>query len=518
MKRLLTIIPLLILACISRAEPANLSAAIDSLDDRLARRKRYVEMQQRYIDSLKQAASASPGLWQSVNLATIADAYRRLNIDSAIRYYDKALEQRTDTASSDYKLIVWKRSSILPVSGLVMEAIASYNATRPEAGDSEAKLEYYLNGVTLYSYVSDFYESPSAKQYYAGVLNELNDSLLRYLPPGDRRYHFYKSYKHFMAKEYTMAVAELNEMLQSLDRSDNHYARVHSILSQYYKMEGREDESLYHLALAAMGDIESATLEANALQRLGMKLYERGDLNRAYRYMMIALDGSVKGGSRIRTLENARSLPMIAETFRKRDEDKLTLLTVIIAVLVLALVVIMIMLLMMRRKQRDYHQMQMKMKDNAELKDAYIGRVLSMCSMFMEGMESFNRLAGRKIKTGQVEDLYHMIESGKILQEQASQFYEVFDHTFFAIYPDFIEQVNKLLQPDKQIVLSSPDRLTPESRILAFMRLGIDDSAKLSKFLGLSVNTIYTYRNKLKSRAVDRESFEQKVREIGKIS
>ena len=49
------------------------------------------------------------------------------------------------------------------------------------------------------------------------------------------------------------------------------------------------------------------------------------------------------------------------------------------------------------------------------------------------------------------------------------------------------------------------------------MRLGIDDSTRLSKFLGLSLNTIYTYRNKLKSRAVDRGSFEAEVKKIGLI-
>jgi hypothetical protein len=31
----------------------------------------------------------------------------------------------------------------------------------------------------------------------------------------------------------------------------------------------------------------------------------------------------------------------------------------------------------------------------------------------------------------------------------------------------------------------------------------------------LSINTIYTYRNKAKSRALDRENFEENVKKIG---
>ncbi len=47
------------------------------------------------------------------------------------------------------------------------------------------------------------------------------------------------------------------------------------------------------------------------------------------------------------------------------------------------------------------------------------------------------------------------------------------------------------------------------------MRLGIVDSAQIARLLGLSLNTVYTYRNKLRSRAIDREHFESKVMNIG---
>jgi len=60
-------------------------------------------------------------------------------------------------------------------------------------------------------------------------------------------------------------------------------------------------------------------------------------------------------------------------------------------------------------------------------------------------------------------------------------------------------------------------QLTPELRILAFMRLGLDDSSKIARFLNLSVNTVYTYRNRMKNRASDRDNFEAMVMEIGRL-
>ena len=46
------------------------------------------------------------------------------------------------------------------------------------------------------------------------------------------------------------------------------------------------------------------------------------------------------------------------------------------------------------------------------------------------------------------------------------------------------------------------------------MRLGIDDSARIAQILNYSINTIYTYRNKLKNRAINRDTFENDVMHI----
>lgn len=104
-----------------------------------------------------------------------------------------------------------------------------------------------------------------------------------------------------------------------------------------------------------------------------------------------------------------------------------------------------------------------------------------------------------------------------MLQEQTHQFHELFDAAFANVYPDFTDQVNALLQPERRIAATGDGKLTPELRMLAFMKLGITDSPRLARFLGLSLNTVYAYRNKLKNRATDRDNFEQNVAKIGRI-
>ena len=52
-------------------------------------------------------------------------------------------------------------------------------------------------------------------------------------------------------------------------------------------------------------------------------------------------------------------------------------------------------------------------------------------------------------------------------------------------------------------------------RVLAFACLGIDDTNMIARFLGLSHNTIYTYRNRMRARALDRNTFDRSVQRIG---
>ena len=76
--------------------------------------------------------------------------------------------------------------------------------------------------------------------------------------------------------------------------------------------------------------------------------------------------------------------------------------------------------------------------------------------------------------------------------------------------------MNRLLR-DK-IVLKEGELLNNELRILAFMRLGLDDTNQVALILNYSVNTIYAYRNKIRNKAYDRDNFERNIMRIGEIS
>ena len=86
---------------------------------------------------------------------------------------------------------------------------------------------------------------------------------------------------------------------------------------------------------------------------------------------------------------------------------------------------------------------------------------------------------------------------------------------FLHIFPNFIAQFNALLDDDKQIRLRVGELLNTELRIFALIRLGINDNQQIATLLDYSINTIYTYKTKVKSYSqLSSEEFYQRLMQI----
>ena len=117
---------------------------------------------------------------------------------------------------------------------------------------------------------------------------------------------------------------------------------------------------------------------------------------------------------------------------------------------------------------------------------------------------------------GQVAELLKMTHlSNDIVTVEVQELYANFDSAFLHLFPNFVESLNALLLPDEQIVLKPDELLNTELRIFALIRLGIKDSSQIAELLHYSVNTIYNYRSRVKTKArVSRDDFEDLVAKI----
>ena len=135
-------------------------------------------------------------------------------------------------------------------------------------------------------------------------------------------------------------------------------------------------------------------------------------------------------------------------------------------------------------------------------------------------MERYRSMLNRTARTEGFEAVRNALKSSEFIDKELNEFYEQFDATFLQLFPDFIKDLNALLQPDKRIELKTRDGImTTELRIFALIRLGITDSVKIAEFLRRSVSTVYNYRVKMRNAALNsREDFEKQIMGIGKLS
>lgn len=492
----------------------------------LSRLDKYVEDWEQYATRNDQAlrqmekslATASPKR-QVETYEKLVCEYRHVNVDSALRCIDGGRKLAREMGDSAYvQRFNILEYTVMPIYGLVKDAIDLYERLSVQNVYPANKELYFNAGDLIYKYAADFYRRPENKQLYADKSEQSVDSLLKYMDKSDPEYRFQLLNREFSRSSSTKALKDMEILLHTIPFESHLYARTAAIIGQTYLKDSYHiDQGIYYLALSAMSDIATGNRETTSLHRLGKLLYDRKDIERSYEYLTLSLAIAVQSGSRLRSIEIAEALPLVFATNKDMERTSARNMTIVVIALSILLIVSGVLMLFFERNRRRLARMKVRLQNSVTLKDQYIRKILSLCGVYLSALEDFNRIAGRKIKAGQVVDLLNMIESGKIMRDQLQNFYEVFDSAFLMVYPDFVNDVNKLFEENKQVAVPEGERLTPELRILAFMRLGLDDSSQISKFLGLSLNTIYTYRNKMKTRARDRDLFEQHIRNIGSI-
>lgn len=521
-----TYCPLFFILVLAMITPDNVSAAnypprnsnyIDSVDRHLKNSDRYTRNALNEIQRRRENLSKLSVDEQLEGLAELGSRYEQILADSAMAVYNQAerLAESHNKKRFRHKFR-YRRGSVLPMMGLVREGIDTYLAVPSDSVSVEDKFDFYNTGHHIFDAAVDYYSTDSLKEKYRGLSRAYADSALMYVKPGTVDERYFNALPKLHGSESSIGIAELIEVLNQVKVTDPLFAKAAAEIAEASRQKGDLESARYFLAISAIGDLTAGTREATSLHRLGHLLYDEHDYDRAYDYLSYALESAVSSGSRLRSLEISEMMPVVVKSGRELEQRRALTLTVVVISLSVALVVFVAILIYTILTHRRLRRVRAQLAQLNDSKDEYIRKLISLCGVYLAALENFNKMAGRKIKVGQVNELLEMIESGKIMREQLQTFYEVFDDAFLTLYPDFVEKVNALLLPGKRLSQPEDLRLGTELRILAFMRLGMDDSAQIAKFLGLTLNSVYTYRNKIKNRASNRNTFENKVQNIGK--
>ena len=343
-------------------------------------------------------------------------------------------------------------------------------------------------------------------------------------------------------RQQQQAIDLLAKLLPDYHSGDRIYSIITSMMSFYYSKMGDKENQMRYLIKSAESDLEGCIRENTSLRTIADRLFDEGDIDRAYRYMRLAVDDANFYGTRLRNIQSSRIVPKILEAYQtKQDRNRrnmmwlLGIISVIALMLVCGVIAIYQLLKRYRRlnEQKKAINEQLRqvnaqlgdtvgrlnesnslLQEREKLKEEYIARFLALSSRFIDRGEEQRKALYRLHRDRKTEELARELKSTHFGSENAQLFYENFDNAFLNIYPNFVDEVNKLLHEDGKIEVKQGKRLTTESRVLALIRIGITDNQSIANILRASLTTIYTYRSKLKARALNKDEFESQVKSI----
>jgi len=492
----------------------------------------YDQAKTQAIHQLEQQFAQIPGHDLPARFAlylSLYEAYKVFHYDSAYLYCSKL--QETARQLNDplrMGLARMKLGFILVSSGMFKEAYDSLHTINLQPFPDSLKAEYYALMARYYYDLADYDSDPYHSPGYNSKAYQYMDSALQLYPPSSFWWYYYNGLKNIRSNKREEAARYLQVLMKDTSLSYHELALTASTLSDNYVQNGKTDTAIHLLIQSAIADIKSSTKETLAIFLLASLLFREGDLQNASVYIDKALNDALSYGARQRKIQVGSILPLIeAEKMNRVENQKKTVTTyaAVVTLLLMALVALSIIIFRQLRKLKAAQQaiteahirqqeINHRLLEANKFKDEYIGYFFNGNSEFYARMEKFKKNLEARIADRKVEEIKLLANSINIKKEK-EELLGNFDRIFLKLFPHFIEEFNTLFAPEDRIQLKEQELLNTDLRIFALIRMGIHDSEKIARILEYSVNTINTYKTRIKNKAiVSNEKFEEKVMEI----
>lgn len=525
MKKLISTILFLVVIVIPNTFAKE--ASLDSLDYYISRQSEYDRQKDNYILTLKNKINRNNEEYnQLYNLyAAMFKEYRSYIYDSAYVCVENLIE--ISTALNDSNKITASKIKLgfcYVSSGLFKEAYDVLSSLNVAECNTETKIEYYKCKSRLYYDLGDYNNSVAFRKQYNETGNQILDSAIVLLPYGSEQYWATIGLKHMKSDNHENALKAFHMVIDHPNTSEHELAIATSSIAHILSLQNKKNEAKQYLIMAAVSDIKSSVKETVAIRNLAQLLYEERKIGPAVKYIRKALDDASFYNARHRQLEIGLILPIIEREWMnviETQRDRITIFSVFISILSIALIVALI-IIWKSFKRLNFARLTVqdannKLKEANKIKDEYIAYFFYQNSEFIGKTEKLQKWVTRKVAAKQYDGLksFPLIFN---IQKEREALFERFDKIFLKLFPDFVNEFNKLLKPEEQIQLKAKELLNADLRIYALIRLGINDNEMIAGFLDYSVNTIYTYKTKIKNKAIcPSEQFIQKVMEIKSI-
>ncbi|GAA4840267.1 DUF6377 domain-containing protein [Algivirga pacifica] len=528
---------------------------LQELEKEYANRNAYNQQRE---DQLKQLRIQEQKYWEAQRYTSCFEVQRQL-LDLLLAYKGKeALRQanalmKTAEALENQQRIyeaTLKKAEVLLSLGVfikakeLLQAIPSHQLLDQELRVDYYFLQYRLNyDLAEYTQLKEFYKD---YQQTGGIYA---DSVLMLAKDGSFIASLVKAVEYSRHGKNQEAVAIYDRVIEENKASFHQLAMTHASKGW---VQATKEAQILELLQSAIYDIKSSTYETTANHLLAVYFMDIGELELADRFMQRALENARIYGARQRIAQINILWPVIEAQIKDMEEKRQLFWKVSFFVLFSLSVLLLLQTFRLKKRNQKVRTAQSQMTEkNKELeqnyqriresqdllnqqhgelqqvneqlrkanalREGYVKQFFEIGAQFFEQLDHFHQTVGGLLVQKKYSKIEALITQYKP-KKQRDLFYRNFDELFLDLYPTFIQDLERITGNTGTFNVEGEKKLTPELRVFALMRLGINDTDRVANILGLTKNTIYAYRNRVRAKVPSStEDFEQQLMEISSI-
>jgi len=444
--------------------------------------------------------------------------YRKNNVDSTDKYIRLMRHYCPD---NDKMRLITDLSTIwnLIHSGKHTQAVGLFESlTLPEDADGKLVATYYKTGYDCYS--QNFDDASKSEEY----VRKYDKNAIAFWLRDSTSATSIDIHSRYIRRKGN--VKEAIELLESIERdkmTDLEYAQVEYHLAKAYQLYGNEEEYKRHIINAASQDLANNSKIYVSLNEISTLLLHDNDLKRANRYVDKAIRDAIECNYDLGIKRSASLALLVNNELNHVERIKKTILYSALGVMAVFCGVVLCLLLnistLLRKLKNSNSELEAKTKqldDASRIKDVFLASSMELAAYYINQVDEKKKTMRRILKQEGVEALAASLRAPSYSDSEHINFNSKFDEAFLKLFPDFIRELNGIMKEDKKFQQGEDSSLNTELRILALIRLGIDESPRIAKILFISKGTVYTYRCNMRMAAsCNPDEFEDIVKRLG---
>ncbi|GAA4368584.1 DUF6377 domain-containing protein [Hymenobacter saemangeumensis] len=481
------------------------------------------------------APKASPNARFNLGLR-IYDEYKAFKYDSAFVYCQRLArlaEQLGDPQKKELTRL--KLAFVLLSSGMFKETFDVLERLNPRQLAPADRGSFYFLQARAYNDLGAFNADRTYRPAYYQKALAFADTALQLSRPGSYEYLAVQLFRAQKTNDLARGAA-VYAQIRRLPRLTQHQLAVSASTTAYlYELAGQPKKAFELLLVSAAADLKSATKETTAISKAADYCYRKGDLKNAYSFISEARAAASFYNARQRQIQMSQLASVIEgqkiniiEKQRKSLQTLAIILSALAAVVIGFAVVSFRQLRQLRRASRlisatngelqarngELRQLINELNEANRIKEEYLGYYFHNSSRYIDKLEALKKRVDGLLGSKQYAAVQKLADGINIKTER-NELLKGFDTVFLRLFPHFIDRFNALFREEDRIRLPEDQLLTTELRIFALIRLGISDSEQISRMLGYSINTIYTYKTRVKNRSLlPNDEFEARIQAI----